>query len=130
MQKRTHIFSASSRLGDRHAPCHIRRLLEAPQMTPVLSLFSILSALTLGAISPGPSFLFVTRTSVALSRRDGIAAAVGMGLGAALVCALALVGLRAVISQAEWAYLTFKILGGAYLCYLAWRLWRGAAAPP
>lgn len=98
-------------------------------MNPIISLFSILAALTLGAISPGPSFLFVTRTSVALSRRDGLAAAVGMGLGAALVCALALVGLRAVIAQAEWAYLTFKILGGAYLCYLAWRLWRGAAAP-
>ena len=98
-------------------------------MNPVLSLFSILTALTLGAISPGPSFLFVTRTSVALSRRDGIAAALGMGLGAALVCALALVGLRAVIAQAEWAYIGFKILGGAYLCYLAWRLWRGAAAP-
>jgi len=98
-------------------------------MNPVLSLFSILTALTLGAISPGPSFLFVTRTSVALSRRDGIAAALGMGLGAALVCALALVGLRAVIAQAEWAYLGFKILGGAYLCYLAWRLWRGAAMP-
>jgi threonine/homoserine/homoserine lactone efflux protein len=98
-------------------------------MDPVLSLFSILAALALGAISPGPSFLFVTRTSVALSRRDGIAAAVGMGLGAALVCALALVGLRALISQAEWAYLGFKLLGGAYLLYLAWRLWRGAAAP-
>ncbi len=98
-------------------------------MNPVLSLFSILAALTLGAISPGPSFLFVTRTSVALSRRDGLAAAIGMGLGAALVCALALAGLRAVISQAEWAYLAFKLLGGAYLLHLAWRLWRGAAEP-
>ena len=49
-------------------------------MDPVVSLFSILAALTLGAISPGPSFLFVMRTSVALSRRDGIAAAAGMGL--------------------------------------------------
>jgi threonine/homoserine/homoserine lactone efflux protein len=98
-------------------------------MNPVLSLFSILAALTLGAISPGPSFLFVTRTSVAQSRRDGLAAAVGMGLGAAIVCGLALFGVRALISQVEWVYIGFKILGGAYLLYLAWRLWRGAAAP-
>jgi threonine/homoserine/homoserine lactone efflux protein len=98
-------------------------------MDPVLSLFSILAALTLGAISPGPSFLFVTRTSVALSRRDGIAAALGMGLGAAFLCALALIGLRAVIAQVEWVYIGFKVLGGAYLLYLAWRLWRGAALP-
>jgi threonine/homoserine/homoserine lactone efflux protein len=96
-------------------------------MDPVLSLFSILAALTLGAISPGPSFLFVTRTSVALSRRDGIAAALGMGLGAAFLCALALIGLRAVIAQVEWVYIGFKVLGGTYLLYLAWRLWRGAA---
>jgi threonine/homoserine/homoserine lactone efflux protein len=96
-------------------------------MDPVLSLFSILAALALGAISPGPSFLFVTRTSVALSRRDGIAAALGMGLGAAFLCALALIGLRAVIAQVEWVYIGFKVLGGAYLLTLAWRLWRGAA---
>lgn len=96
-------------------------------MDPVLSLFSILAALTLGAISPGPSFLFVTRTSVALSRRDGIAAALGMGLGAAFLCALALIGLRAVIAQVEWVYIGFKVLGGTYLLYLAWRLWRGAS---
>ena len=86
-------------------------------MNPVLSLFSILAALTLGAISPGPSFLFVTRTSVALSRRDGLAAALGMGLGAAFFCALALIGLRAVIAQVEWVYIGFKLLGGAYLLY-------------
>ncbi|HXS06801.1 MAG TPA: hypothetical protein VN723_08435 [Rhizomicrobium sp.] len=40
-------------------------------MTPIVALFSILAAQALGAISPGPSFLFVTRTSVAMSRKDG-----------------------------------------------------------
>ena len=93
-------------------------------MDPIVSLFSIFGALTLGAISPGPSFLFVARTSVAVSRRSGIASAAGMGLGAALICTLALLGVRAVLAQAEWLYVTFKLLGGAYLCYLAWRLWR------
>ena len=93
-------------------------------MDPIVSLFSIFGALTLGAISPGPSFLFVARTAVAVSRRSGIASAAGMGLGAALICTLALLGVRAVLAQAEWLYVTFKLLGGAYLCYLAWRLWR------
>ena len=99
-------------------------------MDPVVSLFSILAALTLGAISPGPSFLFVMRTSVALSRRDGIAAAAGMGFGAAFLCTLALVGVRAVIAQVEWLYVGFKLVGGAYLLFLAWRLWRAASAEP
>ncbi len=94
-------------------------------MDPVVSLFSILGALVLGAISPGPSFLFVARTAVAASRRSGIASAAGMGLGASIVCALALLGVRTVLAQAQWLYVTFKLLGGIYLCYLAWRLWRG-----
>lgn len=99
-------------------------------MNPFVSLFSILLALTLGAISPGPSFLFVTRTSVALSRRDGIAAAIGMGLGAAIVTTLALVGVRVLIAEVGWLYAGFKLAGGAYLLFLAWRLWRGAAMTP
>jgi len=99
-------------------------------MTPSVALFSILVAQALGAVSPGPSFLFVVRTSVALSRRDGLAAAAGMGLGAAIITTLALVGVRAVISQVEWLYIGFKLLGGAYLLYLAYRLWRSAPAKP
>lgn len=97
-------------------------------MTPIVALLSILAAQALGAISPGPSFLFVTRTSVAVSRKDGLAAAVGMGLGAAIVTALALVGVRVVIAQVEWLYVGFKFLGGAYLLYLAYRLWRASMA--
>jgi threonine/homoserine/homoserine lactone efflux protein len=99
-------------------------------MTPILSLFSILTALTLGAISPGPSFLFVMRTSVAVSRRDGLAAAAGMGLGAATITTLALVGVRVIIAQVAWLYLAFKLLGGAYLVFLAWRIWRSSGKPP
>ena len=99
-------------------------------MTPIVALFSILAAQALGAISPGPSFLFVVRTSVAVSRKDGLAAAAGMGLGAAIVTALALVGVRAVISQVEWLYIGFKLLGGAYLVYLAVRLWQGSMTKP
>src|SRR6185437_8975570 len=53
----------------------------------------------------------------------------GMGLGAAIVCGLALVGLRALIAEAGWLYIGFKLAGGVYLIYLAWRLWRGAAKP-
>jgi threonine/homoserine/homoserine lactone efflux protein len=98
-------------------------------MDPIFSLLSILGALVLGAISPGPSFLFVTRTAVAVSRRAGVAAAAGMGLGASSVCLLALIGVRAVLAEAEWLYIGFKLLGGAYLCYLAWRVWGGAKAP-
>jgi len=73
-------------------------------MHPIASILSILGALALGAISPGPSFLFVTCTSVAVSRGAGVAVAAGMGLGASLISVLALLGVRAVLSEAEWLY--------------------------
>ena len=50
-------------------------------MQAAIILSGILGALLIGAISPGPSFVLVARTSIALSRRDGLAAALGMGLG-------------------------------------------------
>jgi RhtB (resistance to homoserine/threonine) family protein len=92
-------------------------------------LSAILAAVLIGAISPGPSFVMVLRTSIALSRADGVAAAIGMGLGGALFGTLALVGLTALLAQVEWLYMVLKLAGGAYLVYLAIRIWRGAREP-
>lgn len=96
-------------------------------MTTVLA--SILGALLIGAMSPGPSFVLVSRIAIAGSRRDGLAAALGMGLGGAAFGTLALLGLSALLSQVEWLFLALKLLGGAYLVYLGIRIWRGASAP-
>jgi threonine/homoserine/homoserine lactone efflux protein len=70
------------------------------------------------------------RTSLARSRREGFAAALGMGVGAIALAALALLGLHAVIAKVPWLYAALKLLGGAYLLYLAFRLWRGAGETP
>ncbi|CAO3378554.1 LysE family translocator [Azospirillum argentinense] len=95
----------------------------------VLALLSVLGALAIGAISPGPSFVLVARTSIAVSRRAGLAAAVGMGIGGVAFATLALLGLHAVLTQVGWLYLALKIAGGLYLVHLAVRIWRGAAEP-
>lgn len=97
-------------------------------MTMTASLIAILGALLIGAISPGPSFVMVARTSVAVSRRAGFAAALGMGLGGAVFAALAVFGLYAILMKVGWLYLSLKLAGGAYLVYLATRIWRGAAS--
>src|SRR5713226_2546843 len=98
-------------------------------MEGLIPFLSILGAVTLGAVSPGPSFVFVARTSLALSRRDGIAAALGMGAGGVIFAALALAGLQAVLAKIAWLYAALRLAGGLYLLYLAFRLWRGAAEP-
>lgn len=51
------------------------------RMSASLALVGILGALLVGAISPGPSFVLVSRIAVKMSRKDGLAAALGMGIG-------------------------------------------------
>jgi threonine/homoserine/homoserine lactone efflux protein len=98
-------------------------------MSTTTVLFGVLGALLIGAISPGPSFVLVSRIAITASRLDGLAAALGMGLGGALFGTLALAGLTALLLEVEWLYLTLKLMGGAYLVYLGIRIWRGASAP-
>lgn len=95
-----------------------------------LSIFlSIIAALSIGAMSPGPSFVLVSRIAISRSRLDGLAAALGMGIGGVAFSILALAGLTALLSQLEWLYLVLKVAGGAYLVYIAFKIWRGAREP-
>ncbi|MFN4278234.1 MAG: LysE family translocator [Ferrovibrio sp.] len=98
-------------------------------MDILLPLFSITVAIALGAASPGPSFVLVARTAIAAGRPAGLAAAFGMGLGGAVFAGLALLGLITLLAQVGWLYLGLKLAGGLYLCWLAFRLWRGAKQP-
>ena len=84
-------------------------------MDHFLPLFAILGALLLGAISPGPSFVFVVRTAVAQSRNEGLAAALGMGVGAMLYGALAVLGLRTLMADGGLLFTALKVAGGLYL---------------
>ncbi|HSY29361.1 MAG TPA: LysE family transporter [Burkholderiaceae bacterium] len=98
-------------------------------MTPSAAIFTILAALLLGAISPGPSFVIVARNAIGLSRLDGLATAVGMGIGGVFFSGIALVGLYTVLAAIGWLYIGLKVAGGLYLIYLASKIWRGAATP-
>lgn len=95
-------------------------------MEILTTLVGILGVLCLGIMSPGPSFVLVARTSVARSRADGLATAVGMGVGGTLFAVLALLGLQAVLLSVPILYMALKIAGGAYLVYLAVMIWRGS----
>lgn len=98
-------------------------------MEIALAVLTIAGAVTLGAMSPGPSFLMVARTALAASRADGVAAALGMGVGAVLIAVAALLGLHVVLNAVPWLHAAVKALGGAYLLWLGWHIWRGAKAP-
>jgi threonine/homoserine/homoserine lactone efflux protein len=94
-----------------------------------MAVASILAAITVGAISPGPSFVLVSRIAVAQSRAEGLAAALGMGLGGVILGSLALLGLQALLALSGWIEAGLKLAGALYLFYLAVMIWRGAAEP-
>jgi threonine/homoserine/homoserine lactone efflux protein len=98
-------------------------------MTSQAAIATILGALLIGAMSPGPSFLVVARNSIGLSRNDGLATAVGMGIGGVFFSGIALLGLYTVLAAVQWLYVSLKVAGGLYLIYIAVKIWRGAKAP-
>src|SRR5687768_5832368 len=98
-------------------------------MDALAILVSIIAAMAIGAMSPGPSFVLVSRIALSSSRAHGLASALGMGAGGFIFASLAVLGLTALLMQFEWLYLAFKIIGGGYLIYMAYRICRGASAP-
>ncbi|WP_192459023.1 LysE family translocator [Musicola keenii] len=98
-------------------------------MPTYMSIFAIAAALAVGAISPGPSFLFVARNSIALSRHHGVATALGMGSGALIFSVIALLGVHAVFLAVPMIFWLLKVFGGVYLVYLAVKIWRSANTP-
>jgi threonine/homoserine/homoserine lactone efflux protein len=75
-------------------------------------------------MAPGPNNLL----SISNASRYGFGRACTGGLGRllafAIMIALAAVGLTAVLHTSEWLFHTIKIVGAAYLFYLALQLWR------
>ena len=98
-------------------------------MSEFLSLIGIVAALSVGTVSPGPSFVLVARTAVAKSRAHGVAAALGMGAGGVLFAGTALLGLQGLLLAVPSFYVAFKVFGGLYLCYLGLRIFQAANNP-
>jgi len=95
----------------------------------LIALAGIVAAMSVGVVSPGPSFVMVARMSVAGSRSQGVAAALGMGLGGMVFATMALLGLQGVLVAVPALYVALKVCGGLYLCYLGFLIFRGAPQP-
>lgn len=80
----------------------------------------------LAVISPGQSFLVVSRTALSSGRTPALIATLGMGIGSVFWAAGAIAGLAVLFEQVGWLYVTLKIAAGLYLLFLAITLWRHA----
>ena len=81
------------------------------------------------AISPGPAVLMSARTGVVEGLRTGFFLACGIGIGGVVWAMAALFGLNLVFQAAPALLYTLKIVGGLYLIYMAWGMWKSADQP-
>lgn len=72
----------------------------------------------LAVMSPGPDFAMVIRNSLIYSRRTGVLAAVGLGLGILLHVTYSLLGIGLVISQSVLLFNAIKLIGAGYLIFI------------
>ncbi len=89
-----------------------------------LALFA--TAALLVNLTPGPDMLFVAGSSAARGRRDGVFAALGVGLGCMLHIALAVLGLSALLAASATAFTIVKWVGAAYLVWTGIMMLRSA----
>ena len=71
-------------------------------------------------VSPGTGVLFTLAAGLSRGRRASIVAAFGCTLGIVPHIAAAVLGLAAVLHTSALAFQTLKVLGVAYLIYMAW----------
>jgi threonine efflux protein len=78
-------------------------------------------------ISPGPNLILVTQLAASGRIRSALFASLGISAVAVLWSLLAIFGVGAVFKVVPAARVALQVVGVAYLCYLALRLWRSSA---
>jgi threonine/homoserine/homoserine lactone efflux protein len=74
--------------------------------------------------SPGTGALITISAGLARGRRASVVAAFGCTLGILPHMAAAIVGVAALLYASSVAFQTLKLLGVAYLLFMAWSAWR------
>lgn len=95
----------------------------------LVPLLSIGVTQLLAVMSPGQSFVVVSRTALANGRGAALAVTLGMGVGTVFWASAAMGGLAVLLGQAAWLYIALKLGAGIYLLFLAVAIWRGASRP-
>ncbi|MEY1555665.1 LysE family translocator [Yoonia sp. R2331] len=81
------------------------------------------------AISPGPSFVVALRVAAAEGFRVAAALALGFGLGAILWATAAMAGIALLFELVPALFAAMKLVGAAFLIFIAVMMWRHANAP-
>lgn len=78
-------------------------------------------------LTPGPNMAWLAALALAEGRRTGLMAVAGVALGLGGIGVLAALGLATALNSIPHAHETLRYAGAAFLLWLAWDGWRGAA---
>ena len=99
----------------------------APHLSGFLAAYAIL---LVGASSPGPSVAMILGIATGQGRGPALVASAGVASGSIVLNLGTLVGVGLILSQAAWAMSLLRVIGAAYLLYLAHGAFRRALNPP
>jgi threonine/homoserine/homoserine lactone efflux protein len=82
------------------------------------------------ALTPGPDNVFVLLQSAMRGRRVGMLVVLGLCTGLLVHTAAVALGLAALFAASAAAFTVLKLIGAAYLTYLAWQAFRAPVGAP
>jgi threonine efflux protein len=103
----------------------VRGFLESQMLSTLLTI-SLLNWVVL--LTPGPNVLLVSSLGANGSRTAACLAGIGITVVAGIWATLAVMGVHVIFQAHPSLKLVLQLCGGAYLIYLAHRLWRSAGA--
>jgi threonine/homoserine/homoserine lactone efflux protein len=107
-------------------PGRVEMLADFIPATPILLGFVVAGFVL--ALTPGPDMTYFLSRTVAQSRRAGYAALGGVSVGCAVHSVLVAAGLSVLLAASTVAFTILKIVGAAYLAYLAYDAIRNGSA--
>lgn len=91
-------------------------------MDSLPTLLSIAVIWGIAAVTPGPNFFVILRTTAVHARPAALAAVAGVCSGTLLWGLAGFFGISTLFALAPWFYVALKVVGGLYLTYLGLRL--------
>lgn len=89
----------------------------------------VLGAQAVALATPGPALISISQKAIAAGRGPAMRFGAGLAFGATSWIIASMLGLGVLLSQFPALLTGMTLLGGAYLIYVAWQIWRHARAP-
>ncbi len=89
----------------------------------------VLGAQVVALATPGPALVSISQKAIAEGRGPALMFGLGLGFGATSWVLASMLGLGLVLHRFPALLMAMTLLGGGYLIYIAWAIWRHANAP-